>query len=285
MTYAFPKTLAPLREFLAGQGADVKSFVSARQAAFMAQQIIGSRVKFPPQGQDMTSTLLSIQNALSLPGRSLPTKSTKVSVKQRKNAGRSDAHHKAFTADMFIDGVHIFCDGAAVPNPGLGGWGVAVFKDGVEIDEAYGGEADATNNQMELTAVLNAIEKAAHLIEENPDAPVTIWCDSQYCVNGVNDWRHSWKAKGWQRGGPNAQPENRVLMNAELWKAIDVALSEFSTGTLNIKWVKGHVGIAGNERADELAEIGRQEAESSASESVPPSDDLDERYRQIMGAM
>lgn len=272
MSYVFPKMLAPLRDYLSGQGADVKSFVSARQAAFMAQQLVGSRVKFPPQGQDMMPTLLSIQKALDVPGRPLPAKSETVQLKKRGGPRHrsSDKHNKLFTADMFTSGIHIFCDGAAVPNPGVGGWGVAIYRDAVEIDQALGGDPEATNNQMELTAILNAIEKANQLLKQTGDA-VTIWCDSQYCVNGCNEWRHGWKAKGWQRGGDNAKPENRILQNADLWKAIDQALVDASTlGEVSIKWVKGHVGIAGNERADELAEMGRLQALEAAHEEADP---------------
>lgn len=282
MTYTFPKSLAPLREYLRGQGADVRSFVSARQAAFMAQQLVGSRVKFPPQGQDMTSTLLQIQQAVPADAKPIFGKSKKPT---KGKIRRAEKHHKEFTPEMFAEGIHIFCDGAAVPNPGLGGWGVAVFKNGVEVDSAHGGEAEATNNQMELTAILNAIEEACKDVAEWSE--VTIWSDSEYCVNGCNDWRNGWKAKGWQRGGPNARPENRTLMNADLWKAIDEKLeAALQFGVVKIRWVKGHIGIAGNERADELAEMGRQEAEAAARGSTMHlCEDLDEAYRQIMGAM
>lgn len=280
--YTFPKMLAPLREYLAGQGADVKSFVSARQAAFMAQQLIGSRVRFPPQGQDMTSTLLQIQQAVPADAKPIVGKSKKPTKAKTR---RVEKNRVEFKPEMFAEGIHIFCDGAAVPNPGLGGWGVAVFKDGVEVDSAYGGDPEATNNQMELTAIIMAIEAAAKHVAEW--SRVTIWSDSQYCVNGCNDWRHSWKAKGWQRGGPNARPENRLLMNADLWKAIDAALEELEQfGKIEIKWVKGHIGIAGNERADELAEMGRQEVEAGARGSTMHlCEDLDDAYRKIMGSM
>lgn len=282
MTYVFPKILAPLREYLRGQGADVNSFVTARQAAFMAQQLIGSRVKFPPQGQDMTMVLLDIQKAV--PANAKPI----VKSKKRTTKGqvaRAAKHHIDFKPEMFAEGIHIFCDGAAVPNPGLGGWGVAVYRDGIEIDSAHGGEVEATNNQMELTALLVAIGKAADMCW-NGGPGVTIWCDSQYCVKGVNEWRHGWKSKGWQRGGENAEPKNRVLMNADLWMAIDDAIPEHPDTKIKVRWCKGHIGIAGNERADELAEIGRQEAEEiSSSLRASPGEDLDAQYRQIMGAM
>jgi ribonuclease HI len=189
---------------------------------------------------------------------------------------------KHFTPQIFAHGVHIFCDGAAVPNPGLGGWGVVVYEDGVEVTATFGGDPQTTNNAMELTAILNAIGEAWKFVAEW--SSVTIWSDSEYCVKGVNEWMAGWKAKGWQRGSDKAEPKNRELANADLWKAIDAALVDVPTfGVVSIKWVKGHIGVAGNERADELAEMGRQEAGEVCSDLSAPTDDLDERYRQIMG--
>ncbi|MCZ7488520.1 ribonuclease H [Rhizobium rhizogenes] len=167
--------------------------------------------------------------------------------------------NKDFSPSRFADGIHIFSDGAAVPNPGAGGWGVVVYEDGAEIATACGGDPETTNNQMELVGLLNAIEKAKVL---TGNREVTIWSDSQYCVQGVNEWMPRWKAKGWQRAGANAEPKNRVVMNVELWKAIDEALGESlqRSANISVRWVKGHAGVAGNERADQLAEQGRIEA-------------------------
>lgn len=280
MTYVFPKILAPLRDYLKGQGADVRSFVSARQAAFMAQQLIGSRVKFPAPGQDMTSALLLIQKAV--PADAVPIFKTSKKPTKSKLA-RAAKHQSDFKPALFAEGIHIFCDGAAIPNPGVGGWGVVVYEDGVEVISTYGGAPETTNNAMELTAILNAIGEAWKFVAEW--SSITIWSDSDYCVKGVNEWMAGWKAKGWRRGSDKAEPKNRELANADLWKAIDAALVDVPEfGVVNIKWVKGHIGVAGNERADELAEMGRQGAEGVCSDLSVPADDLDERYRQIMGA-
>ncbi len=154
-------------------------------------------------------------------------------------------------------GYHIFADGAAVPNPGEGGWGVVVYLDGVEVEALSGGDPVTTNNRMEMTALLIAIETAQRF-----GAPVTIWSDSQYCVNGANDWRHKWKRHGWRKS-PRA---TEFVKNVELWQAIDAALVDASRSRgITIKWVKGHAGIVGNERADQLAEIGRQAAAAATT--------------------
>lgn len=145
----------------------------------------------------------------------------------------------------------IYADGCCEPNPGAGGWAFVVYRDGIEVHSANGAEPDTTNNVMELTAALRALEWiAAHA----HDVPVRLISDSQYVVNGCNDWRHSWKAKGWRRGGPNAKPQNSAIANLDLWKELDAALTVVP---IKLEWVRGHVGILGNERADELANIGR----------------------------
>lgn len=144
-------------------------------------------------------------------------------------------------------GLVIYCDGACEPNPGAGGWGFAVYRDGVEIHSDCGGSADTTNNIMEMTGALMALRWFS---DRGVVEPVRILCDSQYVVNGCNDWRLSWKARGWKRKGKN--PE---IANLDLWKDLDEALT---AAPIRLEWVKGHAGIIGNERADELSLIGRE---------------------------
>ncbi|MCQ1766152.1 ribonuclease HI [Neorhizobium galegae] len=276
--FGWPEGLDQLESYLRKSGADTVTFKTARQAAFVAQQLLGTRVKFPAPGSDMTSTLILIQKAGIEKGMVFSTTPSKTGqdtpvLKSQQNEptkGKVHKPHQEFAADMFAAGFHAFCDGACQPNPGAGGWGVVIYLNGVEIASDCGGDPDATNNTMELTALLNAIEKAA-LCFGNSETSVTIWCDSQYCVKGANEWRHGWKKNGWSRRGPKAtKPEKGVIANLELWKEIDAALN--ASPALTIKWVKGHIGIVGNERADELSLVGRQRAiEQARLEAAPPA--------------
>ncbi len=153
------------------------------------------------------------------------------------------------SATDFDTGVVIFCDGACEPNPGIGGWGFVVYRDGVEIHFDCGGAVATTNNIMEMTGALMALRWFS---ERGVVEPVRILCDSQYTVNGCNEWRLSWKSRGWKRKGKT--PE---IANIELWKELDEALTAVP---IRLEWVKGHAGIIGNERADELSLMGREAA-------------------------
>lgn len=147
------------------------------------------------------------------------------------------------TKAPFIDdsqGIHVFADGACEPNPGPGGWAYVVVIDGHEAHSASGAAPATTNNRMELAAVLAALEWIA---ENAAGRPVALYSDSQYCVQGCNEWRHGWKRKAWRRG---AAP----VLNADLWQAIDAALVDRPQA---LTWCKGHAGVRGNVRADKLA--------------------------------
>lgn len=144
-------------------------------------------------------------------------------------------------------GLVIYCDGACEPNPGAGGWGFVVYRDGTEIHADCGGADPTTNNIMELTGALRALEWIAkHASGQN----ARLFCDSQYVVNGCNDWRHGWKARGWRRKGKSPD-----IANLDLWKELDAVLIAVP---ITLEWCKGHVGIVGNERADELSLEGRE---------------------------
>ena len=150
-------------------------------------------------------------------------------------------------------GLHVFVDGCHEPGSGHGGWAFVVYRDDTEIASGFGGVERSTNNAMELTAVLEAI-----LWISGTAAGVTalIWSDSVYAVEGCNHWRPIWRNNGWKKSNPGGKGRNRAVSDAELWKEVDLRLSE--NPSIGIAWCKGHSGIAGNERADELSDQGRR---------------------------
>ncbi len=138
--------------------------------------------------------------------------------------------------------VEIYTDGACKGNPGPGGWGVLLKSGGVE-KELFGGERETTNNRMELLAVINALEalkRPCHVI---------LHADSQYVLKGITEWLAGWKAKGWKTA--SKQP----VKNVDLWQRLD-ALVSGAGHRIDWRWVKGHDGDPGNERADALANRG-----------------------------
>lgn len=136
-------------------------------------------------------------------------------------------------------------DGACSGNPGPGGWGVllqAVKGEEVVKERALsGGEADTTNNRMELMAAIMALET----LERASD--IRVVTDSAYVKNGVTSWIHGWKRNGWKTAS------RKPVKNAELWERLDAAQARHS---VRWEWIKGHAGHAENERADELARAG-----------------------------
>ena len=140
--------------------------------------------------------------------------------------------------------VYLFTDGACKGNPGAGGWGV-LLRYGEHEKELFGGEAQTTNNRMELTAVLSGLKTL------NRPCDVVICTDSQYVKNGMESWIHNWKKNGWKPAG--RQP----VKNADLWQQLD---EQVARHRVRWQWVKGHAGHAENERADALANRGVEQA-------------------------
>ncbi|OIP87297.1 MAG: ribonuclease HI [Rhodobacterales bacterium CG2_30_65_12] len=136
-------------------------------------------------------------------------------------------------------------DGACSGNPGPGGWGVLLEAKEADIvrktRELKGGEAETTNNRMELIAAIMALE-----VLERPSA-ITIVTDSAYVKNGITGWLHGWKRNGWKTAA------KKPVKNADLWQRLDAAQSRHN---VTWTWIKGHAGHDGNERADELARAG-----------------------------
>jgi len=136
--------------------------------------------------------------------------------------------------------VEAYTDGACSGNPGPGGWGV-LMRMGNHEKELYGGEAHTTNQQMELQAAVEALRALSKPCQ------VTIISDSKYVVQGMSEWIHNWKKKGWKTAG------KKPVSNLERWQALDQLAAKHD---VTWQWIKGHAGHEGNERADELARRG-----------------------------
>ena len=136
--------------------------------------------------------------------------------------------------------VVIYTDGACKGNPGPGGWGALLMCRGVER-ELFGGESNTTNNRMELTAVIRALESLKRR------CTVALYTDSQYVKKGIENWIHAWKKNGWKTAA------RKPVKNADLWQALDRLASEHD---IEWHWVRGHAETPGNHRADALANLG-----------------------------
>ncbi len=138
--------------------------------------------------------------------------------------------------------VEIFTDGACSGNPGPGGWG-AILRDPAtgREKEMSGGEGATTNNRMELTAAVEALNALKQPCQ------VDLYTDSKYVMDGISSWIHGWKRNGWKTA------DKKPVKNAELWQALDAANARHK---VSWNWVRGHAGHAENERADELARAG-----------------------------
>jgi ribonuclease HI len=139
--------------------------------------------------------------------------------------------------------INIYTDGACSGNPGNGGWG-AFLSDGKYSKEIYGGSKETTNNRMELTAAIESIR-----IIKNP-SNIIINTDSVYVKDGITKWIANWKKNNWK----NSQKKD--VKNRDLWEELDNLIKDHE---IEWKWVKGHAGNIGNERADELARKGASE--------------------------
>ncbi len=144
---------------------------------------------------------------------------------------------------MTEDVVEIFTDGACKGNPGVGGWGALLQIKGKDL-ELCGGEIHTTNNRMELTGAIRALEALKR------PCHVKLHTDSKYVQQGISEWIHNWKQRGWKTAA------KKPVMNEDLWRTLDDLASKHQVQWV---WVKGHAGHDGNERADVLANRGVEE--------------------------
>ena len=162
-------------------------------------------------------------------------------IKPQRYSRHLNSRRKPLESPL-LDHVEIHTDGACKGNPGPGGWGV-LMKSGRHVRELCGGELGTTNNRMELMAViqaLGALKRPCHIV---------LYLDSEYVRKGITEWIHGWKARGWRTAAK--QP----VKNVDLWQRLDEAVSS-SEHVIDWRWVKGHAGDPGNERADALANDG-----------------------------
>lgn len=136
----------------------------------------------------------------------------------------------------------IYTDGACSGNPGPGGWGV-LMQFGEKEKTLKGGEKETTNNRMEMMAAIKALEA----INDKYRGEITLWTDSTYVMKGITEWIHGWKKRGWKKS------DKKPVVNKDLWQELDALNAKHN---VTWKWVKGHAGVDGNERADELAREG-----------------------------
>ncbi len=134
----------------------------------------------------------------------------------------------------------LYTDGACSGNPGPGGWGVLIIR-GDARDEYCGGAPETTNNRMELTAAIEALKQTPE------DGQIELHTDSKYVMDGITKWIANWKKNGWRTAA------KKPVKNDDLWRALDELAS---VRQINWRWVKGHAGDPGNERADALANEG-----------------------------
>lgn len=141
-----------------------------------------------------------------------------------------------------MDRMTLFTDGAAKGNPGPGGWGAIVIRPDNSVTELGGGSPHTTNNKMELGGAIAALEEIAGV-----SGPIAIYTDSTYLIHGITQWVWGWRKKGWRTatGGD--------VLNRDLWEQLFELTSARGSKGIDWRWVRGHVGTAGNERCDEIA--------------------------------
>lgn len=147
------------------------------------------------------------------------------------------------TSSSSLPYIVIYTDGACSGNPGPGGWGSVVVTPQLEVYELGGAENPSTNNRMEVSAALCALQSIAGI-----DLPVHIYTDSTYLIRGITQWIWGWRKKGWKTA------DGKDVSNKDLWEELSrVVSARKASAKIEWKWVRGHTGHVGNERCDEIA--------------------------------
>ncbi len=153
-------------------------------------------------------------------------------------------NHSLFYYYNSMENLIIYTDGGCLGNPGPGGWGTVII-DGTNLTKLSGGERHTTNNRMELSAAINALDA----VVKNTDwrsRHVEVYSDSQYVKNGITSWIKNWKKNGWKTAA------KKPVLNQDLWIALDSLYSQLD---IEWKWVKGHAGVEYNEICDQLCKM------------------------------
>ena len=137
----------------------------------------------------------------------------------------------------------IFCDGAAKGNPGPGGWGAIIVRTNGVVTELGGRAAHTTNNKMELTAAIRALDFVRHV-----DGRVAVYADSTYVLKGIREWIWAWRRRGWKTA------EGHDVLNRDLWEELSALVDARGKGGIEWHYVRGHIGNPGNERVDAIAD-------------------------------
>ena len=144
---------------------------------------------------------------------------------------------------MTEQSIIVFTDGASKRNPGPGGWGVIIVGPDRRVTEMGGGAALTTNNKMELTGAIQALGRLREVTGR-----VAIYTDSTYVIQGITGWVHGWRRRGWKTAAGSD------VLNRELWEELSELVAARGTRAIEWHYVRGHVGIPGNERVDEIAD-------------------------------
>jgi len=145
------------------------------------------------------------------------------------------------TTKAELQSILIFTDGACTGNPGPGGWAAILASPTGQVQEIGGGEPETTNNRMELSATIQALKMV------RSEIPILLYTDSTYVIRGITQWIWGWRSRGWKNA------EGQEISNRDLWEKLSREVQRLKTNGIEWRYVRGHTGVPGNERCDEIA--------------------------------